>query len=381
MGGGRRVSVSGATLQHRALLERDLRSAIVAVSDIAASVVGLVTAVALALLRGDAWAIVISSVLQAVTAGVIVVVASRWRPGRPPRDPDLWSLLKFGANATVYSTSVLASNQAASVIIGQGMGSASLGQYNRAQMLYAMPASNIVQPFAKAAMPLLLRLRSTPDQYRLTYAALVRRLCVFLVPMGVTLAFAAVPFTAVLLGDQWRLAGLALTALAPSLAFMGLSFAVNDVLVTQDRAHALRNLGLIEAVVRIGAVFLGAQLGLVQTALAFTIATFLVTLSRVFVAGHVPPVTVGDQLTAAVPGVLTGTGAGLLCLVAVLADVGPLPAWGEFLTLAALGPFGAVLAGLCWSVSRRAMSELGDILGLVGLARRVRARTSRSRSV
>lgn len=189
------------------------------------------------------------------------------------------------------------------------------------------------------------------------------------------------PFTAVLLGDQWRLAGLALTALAPSLAFMGLSFAVNDVLVTQDRAHALRNLGLIEAVVRIGAVFLGAQLGLVQTALAFTIATFLVTLSRVFVAGHVPPVTVGDQLTAAVPGVLTGTGAGLLCLVAVLADVGSLPAWGEFLTLAALGPFGAVLAGLCWSVSRRAMSELGDILGLVGLARRVRARTSRSRSV
>ena len=257
--------ISGATLQHRALLERELRFAVVASSDIAAAVAGLATAVTLALVRGDAWAIVISSVVQAGTAGIVVVVMSGWRPSRPRSDPHLWDLLKFGANSTVYSTSVLASNQAASVIIGHGMGSAALGQYNRAQMLYAMPASNIVQPFARSTMPLLLRLRSTPDQYRRAYAALVRRLCVFLIPMGVTLAFTAVPFTAVLLGAQWHSAGLALTALAPSLAFMGLSFAVNDVLVTQNRAPALRNLGLIEAVVRIGAVYIGAQFGLVQT--------------------------------------------------------------------------------------------------------------------
>lgn len=369
--------ISGVTLQHRALLERELRFGVVASSDIAASVAGLVTAVTLALIRRDAWAIVISSVVQAVTAGLIVVVVSRWRPSRPRRDPHLWDLLKFGANATVYSTSVLASNQAASVIIGHGMGSASLGQYNRAQMLYAMPASNIVQPFARAAMPLLLRLRSTPEQYRLTYAALVRRLCVFLVPMGVTLSFAAVPLTAVLLGPQWHSAGVALTALAPSLAFMGLSFAVNDVLVTQDRAHALRNLGLIEAVVRIGAVYVGAQFGLVQTAFAFTAATFLVTLSRIFVAGRVPPVSVRDQLGAALPGVLTGAGAGLFCLVAVLARAGSLPEWGEFLTLALLGPLGGVLAGLCWSTSRGAMAELADILGLAGISRRVRALASR----
>ena len=368
--------VSGATLQHRALLERELRFAVVASSDIAAAVAGFATAVTLALVRGDAWAIVISSVVQAVTAGAIVVVVSGWRPSRPRTDPHLWDLLKFGANATVYSTSVLASNQAASVIIGHGMGPAALGQYNRAQMLYSMPASNLVQPFARASMPLLLRLRSTPDQYRVAYAALVRRLCVFLVPMGVTLSFIAVPFTAVLLGPQWHEAGLALTALAPSLAFMGLSFAVNDVLVTQNRAHALRNLGLIEAVVRIGAVYIGAQFGLVQTAIAFTVATFLVTLARIFVAGSIPPVSVGDQLRASLSGVVTGGGAGLACLVATLAGARFLPSWSEFLVLSALGLAGALLAGLCWSTSRDAMSELADVLGLAGIWRRLRARAS-----
>ena len=369
--------ISGATLQHRALLERELRFAVVALSDVAAAVAGFATAVTLALARGDAWAIVISSVVQAVTAGVIVVIMSGWRPSRPRRDPHLWDLLKFGANATVYSTSVLASNQAAAVIVGHGMGSASLGQYNRAQMLYAMPASNIVQPFARASMPLLLRLRGTPDQYRLTYAALVRRLCVFLMPMGVTLAFVAVPFTAVLLGPQWHLAGLVLTALAPSLAFMGLSFAVNDVLVTQDRAYALRNLGLIEAVVRIGAVYIGAQFGLVQTAIAFTAATFLVTLSRIFVAGRIPPVSVADQLGAALPGVVTGAGAGMACLIGVLVHARALPPLGELLILSVLGLGGAVLAGMCWSTSRGAMADLADTLGLAGLSRRLRARISR----
>jgi PST family polysaccharide transporter len=372
--------ISGATLQHRALLERELRFAVVASSDVAAALASLATAVTLALLWRNAWAIVISSVVQAVTAGIIVVVMSGWRPSRPRKDPNLWDLLKFGANSTVYSTSVLASNQAASVIIGHGMGSAALGQYNRAQMLYAMPASNIVQPFARATMPLLLRLRSTPDQYRLAYAALVRRLCVFLMPMGVTLAFAAVPFAAVLLGPRWHSAGLALTALAPSLAFMGLSFAVNDVLVTQNRAHALRNLGLIEAVVRIGAVYIGAQFGLVQTAIAFTVATFLVTLARIFVAGSIPPVSVGDQFRAALPGVVTGAGAGLACLIAVLANARSLAAWSEFLVLSGLGLAGALLAGLCWSTSRGAMMELADVLGLAGVSRRLRARVPRRKT-
>lgn len=365
--------ISGVTLQHRSLLEREIRFGAVAASDIAAAVVGLGTAVTLALLRGDAWAIVISSVVQAVTAGVIVVVVSGWRPTRPRSDPHLWDLLKFGANSTVYSTSVLASNQAASIFIGQGLGPAALGQYNRAQMLYSMPAANIVQPFARASMPLLLRLRSTPDQYRQTYAALVRRLCVFLMPLGVTLTFIAVPLTTVLLGDPWRSAGLVLTALAPSLAFMGLAFAVNDALVTQDRAHALRNLGLIEAVVRIGAVYIGAQFGLVQTAIAFTAATFLVTVSRIFVAGHVPPISVADQLLASLPGVVTGVGAGMACLVGVIAGAQTLPSWGELLVLAALGLLGTVAAGMCWSSSRRAMSELSDIVGLAGVVRRLRA--------
>ena len=370
--------VSGATLQHRALLERELRFRVVAASDIAASFAGFATAVTLALVRGDAWAVVVSSVVQAVVAGVIVVVASAWRPSRPRHDPNLWDLLKFGANSTVYSTSVLASNQAASVIIGHTMGSAALGQYNRAQMLYAMPASNVVQPFARATMPLLVKLRATPEQYRLAYAALVRRLCVFLSPMGVTLAFIGVPFTRLLLGPKWDDAGLVLTALAPSLALMGLAFAVNDVLVTQNRADALRNLGLIEAVVRIGAVWLGAQYGLVQTALAFTAATFLVTVARVIVAGRIPPVSVGDQLRAALPGVLTATGSAVASMAAIVLGVRGLEAPGEFVVLTVAGVSGALLAGLCWSTARSAMGELADILGLAGVGRFVRTRKSRA---
>ena len=370
--------VSGATLQHRALLERELRFAVVAGSDIAASLAGFVTAVTLAIVRGDAWAIVISSMVQAVVAGVIVVVASAWRPSRPRRDPHLWDLLKFGANSTVYSTSVLASNQAASVIIGHTMGPAALGQYNRAQMLYSMPASNIVQPFARATMPLLLKLRSTPADYRVAYAALVRRLCVFLCPMGVTLAVVGVPFTRVLLGPEWDEAGLVLTALAPSLAFMGLSFAVNDVLVTQNRADALRNLGLIEAVVRIGAVWLGAQQGLVETAIAFTVATFLVTAARVVVAGRIPPVSVGDQLRAALPGVLTASGSGVVVVGAVLLGARQLGAPSELGVLTVAGMSGALAAGLCWSIARAAMGELADILGLAGVGRRVRSRVVRT---
>lgn len=366
--------ISGITLQHRVLLERELRFAAVAATDIIAGALAFATTLSLALIRGDAWAIVAGSVVQAVTAGTLVVVLSRWRPGRPRKDPHMWELVRFGANATVYSTSVLFSNQAASLIIGGTMGAAPLGQYNRAQTLYAMPTSNLVQPFARATMPLLLRLRTDPPQYRLTYMALVRRLCIFLVPLSVFLCFASPPLTRVLLGPGWETAGLALLALSPSLALMGLAFAVNDVLITQNRAGTLRNLGLIEAVIRIGAVAIGAQFGVVETALAFTLGSAFVTLVRVVAAGRVPPVSALDQLRATVPGILTGFGAAVGGLAALLAGVATLHSGTQVLVLGAVTVAGALAAGLCWSQSRIALADLADTIGLAGLARMVRRR-------
>jgi hypothetical protein len=91
-------------------------------------------------------------------------------------------------------------------------------------------------------------------------------------------------------------------------------------------------------------------------------------------------VSAGDQFRAALSGVVTGAGAGLACLIGVLANARSLPPWSEFLILSGLGLAGALLAGLCWSTSRGAMMELADVLGLAGISRRLRARVPRRKT-
>lgn len=349
--------VGGIALQHRALINRALRFGSIAIIDVGGLLVGFAVTLVLAVIRHDVWALVIGNVAQSLTSACLAIVLSGWRPGRPSRGQGLRELVKFGANSTVHSLSILVSNNAAVVLVGHQLGPQLLGQYSRAQTLFALPSTNLVQPLTQSTMPLLTRLRSRPSEYRVAYLGLVSRLCVCLMPMSVMLAFVAVPLTRLLLGDRWDTAGLVLTALAPTLCFTGIAFAAADIFITQDRSRELRNLGLFELVVRVGAVALGVQFGVVSTAIAFAAATATVVVARVAVAGRSGPVTTRDQFAAASTGLLPGAGAGALCVLAYFL----LPPTSELLQVAVLGStsvVGAVLGVLATYRSRSAAAEL-----------------------
>jgi PST family polysaccharide transporter len=224
-------------------------------------------------------------------------------------------------------------------------------------------------------MPLMTRLRSDPPEYRKAYLGLVRRLCVFLMPLSVTFAFTAVPLTRMLLGDRWHTAGLVLTALAPALAFMGIAYAVADLFITQDRSAELRNLGLFELVVRVGAISLGATIGLIETAAAFTLSTMLVTVVRTFVAGRRGPVTAGVQLRSASAGLLPALGAAVL-ITPVFFFLGSDSDLVRTVSRVMAGILGAFLGALLRKPSREAMAELAESFGLGRLVRRRAARAT-----
>jgi polysaccharide transporter, PST family len=367
--------IGGVALQHRALINRELRFGVIAWIDVIGLAVGFVVTLILALVRHDVWALVIGTVSQAVTSAVLAIVLSGWRPTRPTRGHGLGDLIRFGANTTVHALSVLISNNIAVVIIGALFGAGPLGQYNRAQTLFFMTGTNVIRPMTQSTMPLLTRLRVQPADYRDAYLGLVRRLCVLLMPLSVTFAFIALPLTRLLLGDRWHAAGLVLTALAPTLAFIGLAYAVADVFITQDRSADLRNLGLVELVLRVGGIIIGAQFGLVATAAGYAVSTILVTIIRVFVAGRQGPVTTRDQWAAGATGVLPALGAALACSAVFFLAAPRTELWSVLGPLAA-GVLGAALGGLCTRTARRTLHELADSYGLakVGWLRRRRRR-------
>jgi len=212
-----------------------------------------------------------------------------------------------------------------------------------------------------------------PHEYRTAYLDLVSKLCTFLMPLSVTLMFCAVPLVQVLLGERWHQAGMILTGLAPALAAMGVSYAVGDIFVTQNRSQELRNLGLVEMVIRVGSVVIASQWGLLTTAYAFSAATIVVTVLRVVVSGRSGPVTARDQIKAWSPSLFPAAGAAIFC-AAILFALQGYPAIVRTLSFGLGGMIGATLGALSHWSSRRALRELFEVfLGkkLTAMATRV----------
>ncbi len=367
--------IGGLSLQHRALMGRDLRFGTVALIDSIALGIGYLTTLTLAFIRHDVWAIVIGTVVQSSIASVLYVTISGWKPGRYAKPAETKDLLKFGANSSIFSMCMFFSDNAASIVIGHFLGPAPLGQYTRAQALYKLPNANLVQPIVQSAMPLMTRLRPFPQEYRVAYLELVTRLCAFLFPISIMLTFAAVPLVTTMLGNRWDDAGRAFFFLAPSLTAFALGYCTGDLFITQNRSAELRSIGLIEMTVRVSAIVIGVQFGLAMTALAFTISNSIMAIYRAWVAGRSGPVSFLDQLQATVPAAPLAIGA-LLGGSAAWAFNWYDPMTAPILTIVTLCSSGAValLIGLIVPTSRHALHSIANIFGFDKLVRKVSRR-------
>jgi PST family polysaccharide transporter len=356
----------GMALQHRALINRELRFGTTATIDAASLLVGFLVSLALAIAWRNVWAIVLGTLAQALCAAGLSVWLSRWKPGRPRRSKEFGSLLRFGANTSIYSVSTFFSQNAASILIGHFLGSAALGQYNRAQALFQMPTANFIQPLTQAAMPLLTRLRAHEDEYRTAYLSLVRKMCSVLIPFSIVLAFSAGPLVQALLGPNWYEAGLVLSALAPALIGTGFGISTGDLFVTQDRSPELRTLGLYDVGLRVGCVAFGSLFGLVGTALGFSLSTNAAVLLRIYISGRKGPVSAIDQLRAGAPGVPMAIGAIIACMgTEALFSYVPLGDLTKALTFFSTGAVGALTVGMTVRTSRTTIIELAETFGLL----------------
>jgi PST family polysaccharide transporter len=355
--------LTGISLQHRALLSRDLRFTELAVIDSASITLQFAATLVLAIKGYGVWSIVIGTICNAATNSLLCIALSRWKPGPPRMIDDAKSIFAFGANTSIYSLSVFVSVNVMAILIGRRAGAFDLGQYNRANALLALPLNNLVEPLAQVALPVLARLRPYASAYRDVYLQFLTRLNLVVVPASVFLIAAGRPLVTAALGPNWQEAGQLLMLLGPVVAALGFGYAVSDLFITQDRSRELRMVGLAESAMRVLAVYIGIQFGLYIAAIAYASATVLAVGVRVFVAGRSGPVTIADHLATALPALPLSAGCLLGCEAAIYlsrhAGLSPVP---EAVTICAAAVMAALMAGLVFKTSRAALLSASEIL-------------------
>ena len=93
----------GLTVQHEALLRRQMRFGTLAAIDIVSLSLGYATAIVMALLKSGYWALVAMEIAMSLTNMLGVWLLCGWRPGLPKRYSGTGNMLAFGGNLTGVS--------------------------------------------------------------------------------------------------------------------------------------------------------------------------------------------------------------------------------------------------------------------------------------
>lgn len=352
----------GLSVQHEALLKRQMRFGVLAAAEAAALLASILTTVVLAWRGFGYWALVAGHLALSLVYMVAVWFACGWRPGRPRRGAGVRQLLGFGGNLTGFAVINYFARNLDNVLIGRFWGGFQLGLYAKAYQLLLLPLDQISYPLTNVAVPALSRLNGEPERYRRAYLRILEKLALVTMP-GIALMMATADWVVLLvLGPQWVEAGRIFALLGVAALIQPVTNTTGWLFITQGRTRDMFRWAPVGAVVVVSAFVVGLPWGAAGVATAYSAAWVLVvTPLLLYWVGRSGPVRARDIYVAIVPAAL----AALAVVAAVLAMrrlwVPPGPLAG--LLVAAVVALPAALAAVCaLPAGRRALRDMRAVV-------------------
>lgn len=308
--------VGGATVQHEALLQRQMRFAALVAIQLLSLTAGIVTAIVIASIHQTYWALISMSISAALVNAVAVWLVCPWVPSLPKWTAGVAPMLKFGGGLTGFNVVNYFARNLDNVLIGWWWGPGPLGVYSKAYALLMLPLRQVNAPIVSTAMPLLSRLVSQPSRYRRAYLRIHQAICVITMPLVVVLIVLADLVVVLFLGSQWA-------AAAPIFAILGTAGLVqpaNSVLgalyISQGRARDQFILGLINSSSTVAVFLLTVPYGIVALSTGYATLEILRAPFVWWWAGRKGPVRFRDLLTNAAFPLAVSLASGLILYAA-----------------------------------------------------------------
>lgn len=273
---------SGLTVQHQALLRRQMQFTSLAKIEVLAMAMGVLTAITAAFYGLSYWALVLMLMATAITNAIGVWIACGWRPGMPSRKAQVTSMLAFGVNLTGFGIVNYFSRNLDNVLIGRRWGSQQLGLYAQAYKLLLLPIQQINNPITSVALPTLSSLQTDTVRYSRYYYKAILLITTLGMPIVAFMFAAADKVILLILGQQWLGAVPIFRLLAPA-AFVGtFNVAAGWVYQSLGRTDRQFYLGTVMAIITSTIFIISVNWGIVGVATAYGIATPILTIVGIF---------------------------------------------------------------------------------------------------
>lgn len=287
--------LTGSTVQHQALLTRQMRFQALALIDITSIAIGFAVACSTAWGGFGYWALVAQQLSYAASGLVLTWCTSGWRPITPKRNSGVSSMLSFGAHLSMADFVAQFSVNSDSILLGRFFGAEPLGLYTRANVLLARPLQQVFTPIGSVLIPVLSRLQSDPERYRRTYMRAYDTLALIVFSFAAMCLALAKPLVLVILGPKWTEVIPLFSAFTLVAVSGPLSIVCTWIYESQGRGRdQLRN-HIAAGAVTIVSYLLGLRWGPLGMILALAIVSLVVRLPLMYYfAGRRGPVSTRD---------------------------------------------------------------------------------------
>ncbi len=209
--------VVALSLQHVALLERDLRLGRAAWARVGGQVIGGVSAVAAALAGAGMWSLVVQQYVEFSALAVLAWTLEPWRPRAPWSGEPAGHMIHFGGRVAASSVLMYLLTNFDKVLVGFALGPLALGYYSQAFSVMMKPVFVLTTPLISIMLPALSRAAHDRESYQRLVLAFLRLVALASFPTAVGLVLTARETMQVLGGPQWDEAGGLLAALAATI--------------------------------------------------------------------------------------------------------------------------------------------------------------------
>ena len=284
--------LTGSTVQHMALLNRQMRFKVIALIQVGSLMAGVVVGIGMAMLKFGYWSLVGFQLAIPFTTLVLAWSASRWRPQLPAPGSGTRPLISFGVNLAAGGFLWSLARGADCLLIGRYYGADPVGLYSRAGALLMRPLEQSMSPIEAVFVPTLSRLQEQPDRYRRAFLIIHEGIAMAGFLFGGILLALAHPLTLIVLGAKWEKVAVIFAAFTVSALFYPLTTATSWLFSSQGRGKDWLSASSILSVLTLCTFLAGMPFGPAGVAIAFSVSgVFILLPIMYYIAGRTGPVT------------------------------------------------------------------------------------------
>jgi len=288
LGGG--FIFGGLSMQHQALLRRQMEYGRLATIQVVSQVAGNGIAIVVALYGLHYWALVARSLVTPAVYMIGTWIAMPWRPGMPKLGAGTGSMLKFGGYLTADRFLIYINRNIDSILIGKFLGPIQTGIYTRSFSLMSLPLTQLREPANGVVIPMLSRLQNDTSQFRLAVLRASFLLGFILMPISAVLVLFSREIILVVLGYDWRAAIPVLRWLAPAAILPSITFGVGWQLVALGKVKRSFQWNLIFVPISVLGFIIGLEWGMIGVAASRTLVSFAAFFPLLLFCLHDTPV-------------------------------------------------------------------------------------------